>query len=171
MATWSIKGAEIAMAPNGLQNTRFYPEAASSDFHAGQFVRIGLAADTGKDGQLMECAGGADEKVLGIALQDASGVTNALCPVHIIYPGITILRMSVTGANGTDAATTAQTNVGKDASMHVHSDMCLIDGDAIGSNAAYILKIIDICPTTTVGDTYGKYLCTLKAANSQLATA
>ena len=169
MATWTIKAIEIAQQPKGLESTRTYPEAAGQDFKAGALVRLGIASDTGLDGQIIECTTAADQLVLGVADHDASGVENTNVLVHLIHPGSTILRVCTTGANGSDSAVTALADVGKAGSVILTSaGKFVINKAAIGANAAYILKIIGVCPKYTVGDTYGRYLCTLKAANSQL---
>jgi len=168
MATWTIKAIEVAQAPPGLEQCLTLPEAASQDFKKGSLVRIGLAADTGHDGQIIECAGAADEKVLGIAMHDASGTTDADVVVFPIIPGVTRLRVCVTGANGSDSAVTAQADVGKDASIINTAGVFTVNKAAIGSNAAYIFKIVQVDPKYTVGDAYGRYICMLKAANSQL---
>lgn len=162
--------AEIFQSVPGLQDTLTVPEAASQSFKAGQFVRIGIASDTGNDGQLIACAGDANELVLGIAQQDASGTTNTKIPVQLIYPGVTQVVMSSYNAGGAASSITAAANVGKTVGFKVVSNKCVANqADIGGSSGDEIFKIVGIDGRYAVGAEYGRFVCTLKAANSQLS--
>lgn len=165
----AVQRLEIFQSVPGLQDTIFIPEAASQTFKEGQLVRIGLAADTGKDGQLIACAGDANELVLGVAMQDASGVENTKIPVQIIYPGITQLRISAYHVSGASSSVTAVANVGKVAPFTIVSNKCVLKvADIGGSSGDEILTIVGIDPQWAVGTQYGRFICTMVSANCQI---
>jgi len=165
----AIQRMEVFQSVPGLQDMDSFPESASCTFKAGEFVRVGVAADTGKDGQLMACAGGTNELIMGIAAADASGTTNALCPVQLIYPGITKLRISAYHVTP-GSAVTAQTAVGKVASWSTQSNKSVLNvADIGGSSGDEILAIQGIDSAWAVGTSYGRYIVTVNSANCQIS--
>jgi hypothetical protein len=165
----AIQRMEVYQSVPGLQDSMSFPEAASQSFKEGQLVRVGLAADTGKDGQLMACAGEANELVMGIALQDASGTENTMIPVQIIYPGITQLRVSAYHVGGAASSVLAAANVGKVVPFSVVSNKCVLNvADIGGSSGDEIMTIVGIDPQWAAGTYYGRAICTLVSANCQI---
>lgn len=91
-----------------------FQEAASQTFEAGQWVQLST------DGLIEEATdGGAG--VLGIAMKDATGVTNAVCSVILGLPDVIFLGTATTAAN------VAQSLVGDIVDLDVTAGVHTID--------------------------------------------
>jgi len=157
----AIMKAEIAEAPTGKGQTQFFQEASGQSFKAGQFVYL-------SSGYLTECAGNADEQVVGLAQKDATGTQYSLIPVALCEPGVKI-RMSAYHVTP-GSAITAQANIGAQTQMIVSGNKCCVDVANIGSHANAIFRICEIDPQWAVGTQYGKYLVQLSADHYQFSS-
>jgi hypothetical protein len=90
--SWNPLNPRLDPEYGKFPEVRMFPETASEDFHAGTPVKLTAGAGT------VETAEDGTTGFLGIAMQDASGVTAALVPVMICRPETNIVaRCTVAG--------------------------------------------------------------------------
>ncbi len=156
MAVKSLVAARVATTSgNTHENIRNYPEAASQSFKKGQFVYLA-------SGKVTECADDA-VAILGMAMQDATGVTNTNIPVALADAN-TLFEMCV--YNSTPAsAVTAITQVGVNYALKVDSNKCYVDIEDKGHDA---FVVEDFSPVDAIGDQYGRVFVRVLAAASQV---
>jgi len=124
---------------------RYYPEAASQSFKAGQFVYL-------NGGKVTICADDATT-ILGMAVRDASGTTDKACPVYIANPD-TIFEANVYHSDEASAVT-AITQVGTVYALQVDDTTGYNYVDIEDTtNKAY--QVIDLSPKDEAGDKYGR---------------
>jgi hypothetical protein len=155
MATLSIRTTEIAHTRSGgAPYTRSYPEAASQSFKRGQFVNL-----TGTAGKVTAVADDATTNIQGIALHDASGVTDT--PVLVAEANDDTIFV----ASGIGAAT-AVNQVGTTYALDVTSNKCTVD---LADSTGGILTVVGIDSRDTLGDTNGRVLFVVAPAGRGLA--
>jgi len=120
----------------------YYPEAASQSFKKGEFVYL-------VSGKVTVVAYGVagSAKVLGMAMQDASGTTDTAIAVAIAEEGV-MFEMNVT-------TTTAITQVGASYGGSISSNKHSL---AIADTTFKYFKVKDLSPQDAAGDTYGRVL-------------
>lgn len=123
----------------------YYPEAASQSFLAGQFVYLA-------SGKITACSDDASA-MLGMAVQNASGVTDRDLAVHIANED-TIFEANVyyDGDGDSDDAV-AITHVGGDFALKVDSGKCHVD---ISDTTNKAFRVLRISPKDNAGDIYGR---------------
>jgi len=85
MATRTVTAADYIRPYRGPIRTKTFPEGASQTFKKGYMLKFG--ADAGAENRVIVV--GADPTlVIGVAAQDASGVTDAPVPVWLAEPGV-----------------------------------------------------------------------------------
>jgi hypothetical protein len=97
--SWNPKQPKIVTRDGGIPEVLTFKEEASQTFKAGTPVKL--------DGGEVEIAQDGTVGFLGIAMEDASGTTNAAIRVQVVRPGDRIVA-KVTN-NGTDALPTTLT--------------------------------------------------------------
>ncbi len=163
MSAGTVQRMEIAQASQGAQDSVPFLE----DTTGQTFVFGALLIEGASEGYVRAAAGGADEKIVGMAMNAATGTKGGVILVIPIIPGVTRLRVSAChGADGSGAADsiTAQADVLNAVSCILVSGCYVADITAVGDNAAHILKIMKI--EGTAGEKHGRYICTLKSLNS-----
>lgn len=132
----------------GPPYTRSWPEAASQTFKKGDFVVL-------SSGKVTLCADDAGT-ILGIAAQDASGVTDTMIPV------IEANDDTVFIVNG--ISTTAVTQVGTTCAVDLTSTNWTVDtADTTGG----VLVVTGLDPRDAVGDTNGRLHVTVLSSARQ----
>lgn len=138
MATATRFGAKLVSPAKIL----YYPEAASQSFKKGEFVYL----VSGKVTVVAYGAGGS-AKILGMAMQDATGTTDTAIAVALAEEGV-IFEMNVT-------TTTAITQIGASYGGSISSNKHYL---AIADTTYRYFKAKSISLKDTVGDTYGRML-------------
>lgn len=132
-----------------------FPEAASQSFKAGEAVYL-------NNGKVTVCANNATT-ILGFAVADATGITDADCEVFIAT-GDLVLEMNV--YHGTAAsAVTAITQPGTLYAIEVVDNKVYCAIDEEGADA---VVVIGLSPRDNVGDQYGRVLVQVVGAARQL---
>lgn len=93
MATTFTPSAGNIMRPYGECEIRWYPEDAAQTFKAGYPVILGGA---GVENKIKVSGDNPTAALVGVAAQDASGVTGALCPVYLAKPECKFIVTTVT---------------------------------------------------------------------------
>lgn len=122
---------------------RYYPEAASQSFKAGQFVYL-------SSGKVTVCSDDASS-ILGLAVSDATGVTDSECAVYIANTD-TIFEGNVYHSTPASAVT-AITQVGEQYALKVLSNKCYVDIEDTSHDA---FQIVSLSERDAVGDQYGR---------------
>lgn len=144
MATISLQAAKVFGTISGnAPEVRVYPEAASQSFKAGQFVYLA-------SGKVTVC-GDDTTSILGMAVGDASTVTDTDCAVYIANFD-TIFEMNVYHSSA-GSAVTAITDVGGKKGLEVDSNKCYY---ALEEATALAFQVRFLSPRDAVGDTYGR---------------
>jgi len=156
MAVKTLVAARVATTSgNTHENIRNYPEAAGQSFKRGQFVYLA-------SGKVTACADDA-AAILGMALKDASTVTDTDVPVALADAN-TLYEMCV--YHGTPAsAITAITQVGVNYALQVDDNKCYVDIEDTG-NDAFVVE--GFSPVDAIGDQYGRVFVRVLAAASQV---
>lgn len=145
----------VTTTTNQREVTGTYPEAASQSFKAGQFVYLA-------SGKVTVCADDATT-ILGMAMQDATGVTDSDILVALAVPENTF---EANVYHGTPAsAVTAITQVGVNYALQVDSNKCYVDIEDT-SHDAFVVRAIS--RKDAVGDQYGRVIFQVLAAASQV---
>lgn len=144
----AVKRAELVMANLGQNEIRTFKEDASETFVKNDLVIL-------TSGYVVEAQSNTNEKILGIALDDATGTQGSDIRVLVLRDGMR-LRMSAYHASA-GSAVTAQASVGSPTQIITTSaGVWCVDVANIGANAASTFVIVGI--EGTVGETYGRYL-------------
>ncbi len=148
---------QLAMTLYNPESTRVfvYPEAASQSFKAGQLVYLA-------SGKVTVCADDATV-ILGMAMQDASGTTDADVLVAVFGEDTMVLSSIYHGTPG--SAVTAITDVGVKYGLQVDSNKCYVDKEETTSLAFIVQKIYE---GDAVGDQYGRVVAKILDQARQL---
>jgi hypothetical protein len=139
----------------GRVNIQWVPEAAAQSFKEGEFVYLA-------SGKATACASDATA-IYGLALKDASGVTDALIPVAVA-DNLNEFEMSV--FHGTPAsAVTAITQVGSKFALEVVSNEHSVD---ISNTTDLAFQVQAISAKDEIGETYGRVIVKVLSDISQL---
>lgn len=153
MAT-AVRPMSISFRPVGLQGSKTQREAAAQSFVKGELLKF-------VSGKLTAVTHQADERVCGIAKQNATGVTDTELEYEVITPD-TRLRVPVYDSTPAQAVT-SRANIGAVAQMTTVSHKSTLDNDLIGASANAIFFIDDI--EGDVGEQYGYYIVGIKLDN------
>lgn len=146
MATISLQRMKaIGTISGNSPEIRYYPEAASQSFKAGELVYLA-------SGKVTIC--GADPSlILGMAMEDATGTTNTDLAVAIANKD-TVFEGNV--YHGTPAsAITAITDVGTDYGVVNADNKWYVD---VSDTSNVRILVRDLSKKDAVGDTYGRVL-------------
>lgn len=135
---------------DGPVDVREAPEAASQSFVKGDLVYL-------VGGALTVIAN--DQKIAGVALQNASGTTGTILKFHAIHPDQLWIAQSDT--------TTAQAHEGEDYGLNTASGNMSVD---IGDTSTVAVVVNQVDPAQAVGTSGGKYILRFKAAVCQMIT-
>lgn len=119
----------------GPVDIREYPEAATQSYKAGDPVYLVAGKVTISD---------TDQHIWGIALADATGVTDTKTLVHVVHPD------QVWVAQSDDA--TAQANVGNNYGLNLSAGACTID---VGDTTTVTVAVQNIDPAFALGTSGG----------------
>lgn len=156
MVTQIVSSARFS---GGSHKVKEYPEAASQSFKKGHFVEMNSS------GQILEVSSG-DVIILGLALSDATGVTNNLVEVAIAQDG-TEFEMNVYHSV-TASSVTARSNLYTKWAYYNDGDIGRINiGDSDGNDALQITEILT-GGLDSVGDTNGRVKCVVLPEVQQL---
>ncbi len=159
MSPDKIMEMSLVSYDSGHNKIRWYEEDESESFEKGQFVYLD------GDGQLTECAGNANEKILGMAMKDASGEAGTMIPVALA-PGAVF---SMSPYHDTEAsAVNSMDNVGSATQFKVTSNKCAVDVANIGDAAEATLVIVGLDSRDTEGDQFARYLVKVAEDHYQL---
>jgi hypothetical protein len=131
----------------------YYPEAASQSFKKGEFVYLVSGKVT-----VVSSTVPSQTKILGLAMQDASGTTDTALAVAIVEEGVAF-EMNVT-------TTTAITQVGAVYGLSISSNKHSV---AIADTTNTVFKVKAISPRDAVGDTYGRVIVEVLGSRCQTA--
>lgn len=136
-----------------------FPEAASQTFKQGEFVEF-------TSGGQLEINATDDTQTIGIAMADATGVTNAMCPVLIANPGTTF---EVTLSASSDP-TLALTDLGLKVGLLVANARSYTDFEETNNDFFSLIgSRLDYDPAINVaGDDYVRGLVKVLPATQQL---
>ena len=155
MATISLQEVEVVKTFHGgppiVVN---FPEGAGQSFKRGEFVKL----SAGK----VVLAANTDTQFLGIALADASGVTDTNVQVALATAD------TVFAANLTTSQVTAVTDVAKSYGFTIVSAKWHLNNTVFGANARAL--IVDFDGRDTIGDTQGRLHFVILSKFRQLDT-
>lgn len=147
----AINGASFVSNMNGTTPViKTFQEGTGQSYKAGQLVKLSA-------GQVVITSGNANEKILGLAMKDASGTATTAAPVLILSPDV-IFRMSAYHVNP-GSAVTAIANIGSQTQFLHSSNKSVVDVAHIGTHANAPLVIVGYDTRHAVGTQYGFYLC------------
>lgn len=134
----------------GPPHRRSYPEAASQTFKRGDFVFLSGGKVTICADDQAASTGAGTNGILGIADQDATGVTDT--PIICVEASPDVVFVV------NNKSTTAVADVGKQAQLDLTSSNWTID---VTDNTGGQVSIVGLDPRDTVGDTNGRLLVTV----------
>jgi len=156
MSTITQVPARVANTISGNSpEVKYFPEAASQSFKAGQFVYL-------NSGKVTACADDSTT-ILGIAVGDASGNTDEDCAVYIANAD-TVFEANVYHSTAASAVT-AITQVGTCYALKVDSNKCYVDIEDTSNDAFQVRRL---SPKDKVGDQYGRVEFQVIASARQL---
>lgn len=149
MATQTLQAAKL-VSPAKIQ---YYPEAASQSFKKGEFVYLvsGKVTVVSSTAQLQS-------KILGMAMQDATGTTDTSIAVAIAEEGV-MFELNVT-------TTTAITQVGAVYGLSIASNIHKVN---ISDTTITVFKVKALSPKDAAGDTYGRLIVEVLGSRCQIA--
>lgn len=142
-------------APAGIQDIdpahiRTWPEAASQSFKAGDLVYLASGKVT-----LVKAAGNnlaAADRIVGMALEDATGTTDTDLQVWMFQPGMTI-RLPVYHSGGAASSVTAVSGNGTAYELRNHTgSIWCVDISSTTNNKG---RQLDVAKDFAVGEQYG----------------
>lgn len=119
----------------GPVDIREYPEAATQSFKAGDIVYLVSGKVTISD---------TDQHIWGIALADATGVTDTKTLVHVVHPD------QIWAVPSDDV--TAQANVGNNYGLNISAGNCTVD---VGDSSTVTVAVNALDPAFPIGTTGG----------------
>lgn len=160
MATIDLLPMRVAYTiSGGAPQIQWYKEGTSQSFKAGQPVV--------KSSQVVTACTSDATSILGIAVADATGTTNADCPVYVANRD-TIFEGNVyhsTPASAVTAETVKETKW----ALYVASNKGHVDIEDSSHDA---IQVLDISPKDALGDIYGRvHFMFLEAASQYLTQA
>lgn len=153
MATRTVE--KVVRYGGAASHIEKYPEAASQSFKSGELVYLVAGKVT------VVAANG--ESILGIAVSDATGVTDADCYVDVLKPNEWI-EINISHATPASAVC-AQATVGTvGAGIGTTSNKTVAALDATGNKT---LKIINRIPRDSATDLYPRVIASIKSTYAQ----
>ena len=135
---------------DGPVDVREAPEAATQSFVKGDLVYLVAGALT---------IAATDQKIAGVALQNASGTTGTILKFHAIHPDqLWIAQLDTT---------TAQAYEGEDYGLNTGSGNMSVD---IGDTSTVAVVVNQLDPQQAVGVSGGRVFLRFKAAVCQMIT-
>jgi hypothetical protein len=122
--------------------TEWYPEASGQSFKKGEFVYLVSGKVT-----VLPSTAQSQVKILGLAMQDASGTVDTAIAVAIAEEGV-LFEMNIT-------STTAITQVGASYGITITSNKHYVN---VSDTTERRFKVKALSPKDAVGDTYGRVL-------------
>ncbi len=144
MATTFVPSAGNIMRPLNAKDceVHWYPEDASQTFKAGYPVILGGA---GLEHKIKVASDNPTAAIVGVAAQNASGTTGALCPVWLAKPSVKFLVTTVAG----DAVDFSDIGTCRALQAHASLAIWVVDTTDAGNDSVVVEEYRDPLTMTT----------------------